>query len=446
MQPRRLLFVLTLALALPAWARKPGEPIKPGLNLFSKQQDIQLGREYANQIRRQVQVVDNRELQDYIGRLGRRLASQPEADDYPYTFTVVNERSINAFALPGGPAFVQTGLLAAADNEAQVAGVLAHEISHVALRHGTNQASKANFLQIPAILAGVITGSNLWAQLAQIGAVGVMLKFSRTAENQADLLGARLMNNAGYNPLELARFFEKLEAEGGSRAPQFLSDHPNPGNRVKAIEEEIRALPRRNYDASAGDFSRMKAIAVQFAGGPQVPTGPGGGAVVLPPPPTGGYRQLRGREFGLSYPDSWQVFGDNNAASMTIAPREGLIQTRNGVQVGYGAMVSYFFPKDSRARNLRGYTDELIHSLHAANPSIHTVSRDQRRLRVDGSSALVTTLASESPYPGQAEVDMLVTVERPEGVFYMVFIAPEREFRNLQRTFEDMLQSIRFSN
>ena len=142
----------------------------PGFNLFSKDQDVELGKEAAGEIAKQVEVIDNRELNAYVNSIGARLAAQPQADKYPYTFNVVNDPSINAFALPGGPAFVHTGLIAAADNEAQLAGVLAHEITHVALRHGTNQASKANLIQLPAMLASAALGEgSMLAQLGQLG-------------------------------------------------------------------------------------------------------------------------------------------------------------------------------------------------------------------------------------------------------------------------------------
>src|SRR5437879_3309064 len=146
------------------------QQFKPGFNLFSKEQDVQLGKEAAAQVEKQMEVVRNPELQAYIERIGKRLAAQPQAGGFPYTFKVVKDPSINAFALPGGPTFVNTGLIAAADNEDQLAGVMAHEISHVALRHGTNQASKANLLQIPAALAGALIGNgSLMGQLAQLG-------------------------------------------------------------------------------------------------------------------------------------------------------------------------------------------------------------------------------------------------------------------------------------
>lgn len=251
-------FLALLVLAQP-------RQLKPGWNLFSREQDIQLGREAAAQVQNQYTIVRDPTLSAYVRRIGGRLAAVPEAGGFPYSFTLVSDKSINAFALPGGPAFVHTGLLLAAENEAQVAGVLAHEISHVALRHGTNQASKANLIQLPVMLASGILGRNgsLLGSLSQLGiglgANSVLLKFSRNAERDADLLGARIMAKAGYNPIEMARFFEKLEAEGGARGPQFLSDHPNPGNRVKAVEAEIRYLPQSRYNAGdAREFHRMQ--------------------------------------------------------------------------------------------------------------------------------------------------------------------------------------------
>src|SRR5258707_1186762 len=187
---------------------------KPGFNLFSKEQDIQLGSEAAAEVEKKMTVVKDPALNQYIQKIGKRLASAPEAGDYPYSFKLVADDSINAFALPGGPTFVHTGLIKAADNEAQIAGVLAHEISHVALRHGTNQASKAQMVQMPTALAGSMMKSrSMLGQLSKmgigLGANSVLLKFSREAESQADLLGTQIMAKAGYQPVEMARFFQK---------------------------------------------------------------------------------------------------------------------------------------------------------------------------------------------------------------------------------------------
>ena len=167
--------------------------------------------------------------------------------------------------------FIHTGLLKAADNEAQLAGVLGHEMSHVILRHGTNQASKANLIELPAALAGQVAGkSSVMGQLAQLGiglgANSVLLKFSRTAESQADLTGSHIMAEAGYDPMEMARFFTKLSSPSRGFAgsvEQFLSDHPNPDNRERAIEQEARLLPAQNYGYESGDFSKMKSVVMK---------------------------------------------------------------------------------------------------------------------------------------------------------------------------------------
>jgi beta-barrel assembly-enhancing protease len=204
-------------------------------------------------------------LNEYVTRVGKRLVSGREAQEsgFPFTFEVVADPSINAFALPGGPMFINTGLLRAVDNEAQLAGVMGHEMSHVILRHGTNQASKSRLIELPAVLGSQMAGNSMMGRLAALGiglgANSVLLKFSRSAESQADLMGSHLMAEAGYNPMEMARFFEKLNTQG-SHGLQFLSDHPNPDHREKAIEEEAHRLPQQNYGYDTGEFQRMKQV------------------------------------------------------------------------------------------------------------------------------------------------------------------------------------------
>lgn len=198
-----------------------------------------------------------------------------------------------------------------------------------------------------------------------------------------------------------------------------------------------------------GDFNRMKSLVGQL---PQMrnqqPALRSGGANAPPSTsrPSGGFKQLQGREFALSYPDNWEVFGDNQSASVTIAPREGIVQGSNGGgAIGYGAIVSFYFP-ESQTRDLQQATEELIHHLHSNNPSMQVASNTRRRVRVEGNNGLVTTLTSDSPYRGQTETDVLLTVMRSQGLFYMIFIAPQSDFRNLQGTFDEMVRSIRFSN
>jgi hypothetical protein len=251
-----------------------------------------------------------------------------------------------------------------------------------------------------------------------------------------------MMAEVGYNPIEMARFFEKLQSESGNGI-QFFSDHPNPGNRMRTIEAEIRTLPQRSYGFETGEFQQAKS---QIASLPPPPAR--NTRTNLQPPagaPSGGMRELSNRYFALQYPDAWQAYGDQNSGSVTIAPREGLVQTsRGGTSIGYGTVLSYFTP-DSANAGLREATDDLIHHLRTENPGMRVTSRKPRSVRIAGSPGLVTMLESDSPYGG-VETDAVLSIVRPEGLFYMVFIAPQQNFRNLESTFQRMIDSIRFTS
>src|SRR5690242_3640834 len=181
------------------------KPPKPGVNFFSPQQDVQLGKEAKAQVESQMPVIHDNNINGYLSQIGKKLAASPHAGDWPFSFEGIYDKNINAFALPGGPMFVNTATITAADNEAQLAGVMAHEMSHVVLRHGTHQMTKQQFVQLPALLAG-------------------------------------------NDPIEMARIREKLESKGSEgQLAQFVSDHPTPGNRVRSVEQEIQQLPQKDY-------------------------------------------------------------------------------------------------------------------------------------------------------------------------------------------------------
>jgi hypothetical protein len=334
--------------------------------------------------------------------------------------------------------------MASADNEEQLAGVLAHDIAHVALRHGTNQASKANLIQLPAMLGGALAGrgGSLMGQLAQLGiglgANSVLLKFSRNAERDADLLGTRIMARVGYNPIEMARFFEKLEGEGGGRGLQFFSDHPNPGNRRKAVEQEIRYLPQRAY--TTGDPQGLTRAKKLVAGLPEPKPKPKQPAVAEVKT-SGKFREHRAGSYTLSYPDNWEVLGDQKSPGVTIAPKEGIVQSESGTAIGVGAVTGFHTPAGGR-NGLQRDTEDLVKSLASSNPGMK--AQGSRQMRVDGKPALEVTLHSQSPYAGEVEIDTLVTVDRPEGVFYVVLIAPKSALQKMQGTFAEMIRSIRF--
>lgn len=256
-------------LLLPQLLTAQIKTLKPtGLNVFSPQQDIQLGQEGKAEVEKTQPVWHDPQVDGYLANLGKKLAASPRAGQFPFTFEVVKDKNINAFALPGGPVFINTATFAAASNEAQLAGVIAHEMSHVALRHGTNQASKGQMIQVIAGLAGSVTTSGgMMATLAKagigLGANSLLMHYSRDAESQADYNGAQIMADAGYDPVQMAEFFQKLETRGSEGAlAQFLSDHPTPGNRVKAVTDEVHQMPQRQYTNDSAVFRQAQATAV----------------------------------------------------------------------------------------------------------------------------------------------------------------------------------------
>lgn len=244
-------------------------PLKPGWNLFTPEQDIQIGKQASERIGQQVLLLNDPRVDNYLDALGTRLALYAPGYKYPYQYRCVNDENINAFALPGGFIYINRGVIEAADNEAQFAGIMAHETSHVALRHGTNQVSKAEAWRIP--LGLLRDAGGLGGLMAQVGAGftlnSIVLKYSRDDETQADVLGTQILYDSGFDPRALAQFFEKIEAESKGRQPaQFFSDHPNPGNRTERVDEEVEKLggPEPNYLTDSDNFRSVKIYVMKL--------------------------------------------------------------------------------------------------------------------------------------------------------------------------------------
>ncbi len=455
--------VLTLALvgllaAPQLLAQRVSLPSPSGFNLISTQEEVQIGKENAAQVRQQMPVLpDSHPVSKYVQQLGKKLVAVMPQPSWPYEFHVVQEKDINAFALPGGPLFINVGTIQAADNEAQLAGVIAHEMSHVYMRHSTKQASKQMAAQVPLSILGGMLGGGAGAQLAKLGisfaAGSVFLKYSRDAEAQADNVGARIMYMAGYNPAEMANFFKKLEQEGGARGPQFFSDHPNPGNREAAIAKEVASFPQKNFQTDSSNFTqaRQQAMGVKAytaqeiaqrakqggAGTGEAQQAPSSGAVK----PSSDFQTLNHNAFSISYPSNWQVYGDQNSA-VTIAPQGGVSQNA----VAYGVLINGFAPEN--AGDIEAATQQLITSIRQSNPDLQTMGKDQD-IRVNGVPGKSVDMVGTSPIKdktGQAarEHDWLVVLPRQEGsLLYAVFIAPDQGFSQLRPTFEKMLKSLK---
>ncbi len=387
---------------------------------------------------------DSSPISQYISRLGQELAAHAPGYKWPYSYHVVNTKDVNAFALPGGPVFINLGTIQAADTEAQLAGVLAHETAHVVERHATRAATREAKYRLPLAILGALGGRSLGGLLAAEGANfvvgGIFLRYSRENEQEADLVGADIMYDAGFNPVGLAQFFQKLEKMGGQGVPTFLSDHPDPGNRYAAVEQEISTLPpKSSYRPESAEFRRIK----ELVGSGQVQ--PAERRSVNGPPiseePSEGRHRLEHANYTLEYPANWQVLGDQQS-DITIAPEGGVQRDANGqAAVATGVMVSTFDGEQRGGGALDDETHQLIDQLRQGNPEMRQAGSEED-IRVNGTAGKSIEFTGRSPIEGQAERDWLVTVARPDGrISYLVFVAPANEFSRLRPEFEQILRS-----
>jgi len=420
---------------------------KPGFNLFSREQDIQVGREGVAQVEKEVPLLKDPAVERYVSDLGRRLAGfAPGNTDYPWTFKVVNSRDINAFALPGGFVYVNRGVLEGAEDEAQLAGVMAHEIGHVTMRHGTHRASQIMLAQMPlAILGGVLgKSSSVTSQLAQLGiGFGVnslLLKNSRGAESQADEVGTYTLYQAGYAPKAMAQFFGIIEKKYPQQGLQFFSDHPNPENRIKKVDQLIAQLgPPQQGRTDSPEFQVAKRRLQALPPPPKAkPTGQPSGSVpsspaAAPPAPSSRLVKYQGNGFAVAYPDNWEV--QQSQDGVTLAPPGGVL---SGAQA-YGSSLSNYVPPQKKWR-LIDATQQLLDSLRQSNPNLRVVS--QTGLKIKGRAALSTLLENDSPLEGQKEADQLVTVRVKDGILALIFVAPQSAAEAYRPTFDAMLRSL----
>jgi predicted Zn-dependent protease len=267
-----LLTLLTLQAAcggaLPGGgSRSALPPASAGFNLFSPEQDIQLGETSAEEIMRQVVVLRDARTGAYVQRLGERVAAAAPGYKFTYKFVVVNSPEVNAFALPGGYVFVNEGAIDAARTEGELAGVLAHEIAHVSLRHGTTQASRAYLARTAVGVVNAVAGfgqGDFWRVAAAACGAGVnkfFLRSNRAAELQADAEGARLLAESGFDPRDMANFFERLNERDGEREQaDAAGDHPDPASRVEAIGKVVAALGQTHArPRDSEEFRRIKS-------------------------------------------------------------------------------------------------------------------------------------------------------------------------------------------
>jgi Zn-dependent protease with chaperone function len=433
-----LIFLIVFSLTLLAQRTK----LKPGTNVFSPQQDIDLGREAAKEAETQLELINSPSASAYISALGSQLASKaPNEYKFPFYFKIVNDKSINAFALPGGPVYVHRGAIEAADNEAQIAGVIGHEIGHVILRHGTNQATKAQLGQGALGILGAILGNGAAGQVANVGAnlfaSGVLLKYSRDAESQSDLIGTQILYDLGYDPKAMADFFDKLAKEHkGTKTEEFFSNHPIPENRVAKVTAEIKKLGPlpSNPRTDSGDFREVKKIMLSLPE-PAKRDPKNASAANQKPPAAPSTRtvEFNGVGIRMRHPDNWKATTQGNHA--TIAPDGGSI----GGSLAYGMIVDVFQPQD--ARDLDQATTQLVNELKRSDPGIQ-ITGNRSQSRVDGRPAILTELSNKSPAGGQ-ETDYVISVSRSSSeLLYFVLVAPTKQMPTYKNAFNAIMDSV----
>jgi hypothetical protein len=448
---------LLVAVTLSAGAQTRIEPDK---NSYSPDQDVKLGQQAAAEIRQQLPMVNDRRTDDFVQSIGERLIA--EIPDYlrqpafRYSFDVVNLKDINAFALPGGPMFLHRGMIEAARTDGEVAGVMAHELSHVILRHGTAQATQGQTFQIGAIagqiLGGIVGGrtGGIIAQGSNLGLGVYFLKYGREYEREADLLGAQIMADAGYDPRQMANMFRTIEQQRRSSAPEWLSDHPNPGNRYEAILREADTL---KVDGPAPP-DRITDVHTQLSRLPPAPTsaqvaqrqqrrqpGPVGttGGVGAVQAPSGQWRTVQPADFlRLNVPANWRQMG--SGGSVMYVPDGGYVQGQDGQSAFTHGLEVGVLRTDGGS--LQQNTERLVQAFARTNPGLRR-QRGYARAKIGGRNGLVTTLTNVSEVSGEREIVSLSTTTLSDGsLFYLMGVAPSDDASRYVDTFGRVRQSV----
>jgi len=480
MDRRRTVVAVMAALALSVGLADAQTKIKSGFNLFSAEQDVQIGQESAAQVEAQLPMVNDSSVQSYVNRIGQRLAPNAGGPNFQYRFRVVNNSDINAFALPGGPIYLNRGVLEQARNEGEVAGVLAHEISHVALRHGTHQASKAYLAQAGIGILGGILGGKVGQGTADIinavGGIGLnalFLKYSRDLETQADIRGSQILAASGYSPADMVNFFQTLERVDKSRKTSWLSDHPAPPDRIARIQQEAQSL--RVTQTPTQNVAELQSVQARLRGSGAAPTtqqiaqsGPAtgttssgrrrsaGGSARTPDveAPSSSMKTYTSRSgvYRVSYPSNWQVYEQSNTG-VTIAPPSAVAQN----EIVYGAIINHYDPFGNARSNLRdgsggGYlgsvslddaTNDLVATLQQSSPYLRVVQGSGQRIRMAGGTALAATMRGVDPQTGIDERVTVVTRQlADEHLIYMLFITPETDASRYSNVLNSMGSSL----
>jgi beta-barrel assembly-enhancing protease len=435
------LFLSLIGIAVfPALADRTN--LTPAWNLFSPQQDIEMGRMLSNELEAALQLINNRNANTYIDAFGQQLSAHAPGYRFPYHFEIVNDNTINIWALPGGFIYVTSGLIEASTSEPQLAGALAHGIGHVALRHGTAEVSQAyNDGGINSTRARVSVNDAMTDLNIRFEPGSLPLQYSPEEERQADIVAAQIMYDSGFDPRQLTQFFATVSNAPSDLTGDFFEDHPNFPNRAATFQAELQKLGGlpQNVRGDTEDFHAIKdrLLAINASPPPSIYDRNTPGA--RPAQPSSRMAVFRGRDLEFQYPENWRA--SEGSDSILIVPDNGFVSS----DLAYGMTIGTFTPPGTRIDNttLANATDQLIEYLRQSNPNIRMV-RTVGRIRVDGAEAMVVDFTNDSPVGGN-ETDWMVTVLGPNGLLrYFLGVAPELDFRSYRPVFERIVASVRF--
>lgn len=469
LHPVRLAAAIAMICGLAAPAAFARVELQPCKNDISPEKQILLGKQAAAQVYKQMPVLpDSDPVSQYVRDIGEKLVAQAPGYHWPYNFHVVNSADVNAFALPGGMIFVNLGTVQAADTEAQLAAVLAHEISHVVLQHSVCNLEKEERVGVWAGLGQIASGLFLGGRVGALAAEGIgltaglsFLHMSRGAEKQADLEGVGILYDAGYDPRAMAQFFETIEAKYGNGGAQLLSDHPNPGNRTEYVDKEIASFPPKpHYVSNTDQFRRIHKIAMgmkpytakQIASGEWRRSDPNLAVHgVTPydasaPPMTRADGRIperwipfKGDGFSMEIPANWQVAGDRQAAM--VAPPGGIVSGSNSSQnLVYGVMTDVYQPQQ-QGSNAQDMFNGLLLDISKQNPGLETSTVEP--VSAGNATGEMTHAINRQANGGRGEHDWIVGIAQKDSMRYFVFVAPETDFNAIRSTFDRVLRSIR---
>lgn len=422
------------------------------VNFFSLKQDIEIGIESSREAERSLQLVKNVNISQYVDAIGQKILQNRSLPSLKYRVQIVNSKDINSLGFPGGSIYIYRGLLDAAANDDEVAAVIAHEVSHVASRHGTQQLSRQLLVQIPITIAAGVPVSEVWKEeIMKLGiSLGVdapFLRYSRDQELEASLMTVRLMADARFDPGALRTLLEKINESQSA----FVFNHPQAQNLSPEVAGEIDRLKTPSYAARPTVAFRTFRSALQklsFPSAIKVATTEANG--VPDPLPSVFTHPMDYYRFG--YPAGWQVT-PNGPDGAIIAPADGVRSSANGTDVMHGVMTDLFdISVPDRSLTLEQATNRLIVFLCERNRLSDAVSHRcplrvvpgaQTQILVSDEPGLRTVMIGKSEASNGSEVAWVVTRLYFQSLFYMILVAPEDEFPAYQPVFEQIIRSIR---